>query len=192
MKTATPTTTTPGTNLSLTTLLPLAVLGIGGLAVYKYFKSKEVEKQEDKEQRERISGYKEQSAKSASNIADIKNTFIVSGKDALNRPQTKNVNAEIQALFSTLYNKSLKDKDFGTIPKVIDNNKSSGLEISRKFYEIVSQFPLNKIYLIPKYYSIFSGKSKSFYTDVKKLSAGRQRLINQIFTTAQKKGYRII
>lgn len=182
---------TTGTSLNLSTLLPIAVFGIGAIAVYKYFKAKEVEKTEDKEQRERISGYKAQTAQSASNIADLKNTLSATGKDALNRQQTKNVYAEISALFSLLYNKGSKDKEYGTIPKIINNEKSSGLNTSRLFYEIVASFPLNKIYMLPRYYSIFSGKSKSFYTDLKKLSAGRQRLIENIFKNAAKKGYTI-
>lgn len=177
--------TTTGTQLNLNTLLPLAVLGIGGLAVYKYFKAKETEKQEDKERQERITGYKAQTAQSASSIADIKRTLSASGKNSLNKDATKNVWAEISTLFNLLYNKSYKDKDFGTISKTIDALNS------KKFFDVVSQFPIKKIYLLPRYYSIWSGKSKNFWQDVSKLTPNEKAKIELIFNTLQKKGYTI-
>ena len=175
--------TTTGTQLNLTTLLPLAVLGIGGIAVYKYFQKKA---QEEKEYKENLVGIKIAQDKTAAATTQSKNLSTATystGVNMFNKNVTKNVANTAESLRDIFY----RIERYVSGRPVYKKRTSVSAEESAKAKKLIFDFPVKRINTLIKWYS-FLYPSLNLVKDIE-LSKGSDKIsLVGYFELAKKKG----
>lgn len=183
MKTATPTTTTPGTNLSLNTLLPLAVLGIGGIAVYKYFQKKA---QEEKEYKENLVGIKiaqDKTAAATQQTNTLSTATYSKGKNMYGKDVTINVANTAESLRDIFY----FPQRYVSGRPVYKNKGKITTQASADAKKLIFSFPVSRIKTLIKWYS-FLYPSLNLVKDIENTQGLDKTSLVGYFQLAKKKG----